>query len=77
MRELQALQNKSKIYAPEEFTLLGAFFDLICFSDFMDHLPKCTCPGKEATTEVTISFEFADMVTLKLLYSVFFLTAFS
>jgi hypothetical protein len=32
LRELRAMQNKDKIYAPEEFTLHGAFFCLLFYS---------------------------------------------
>ena len=43
MRELQAVQNKSKIYAPEEFTLLGAFFCLLFYSAPARHEQDTEC----------------------------------
>ena len=35
--ELRAMQNKDKIYAPEEFTLHGAFFCLMFYSATARH----------------------------------------
>ena len=40
LRELRAMQNKDKIYAPEEFTLHGAFF-VFCFIARHEQDTKC------------------------------------
>ena len=44
LRELRAMQNKDKIYAPEEFTLHGAFFCLLFYSATAQHELDTKCP---------------------------------
>ena len=43
MRELQAMQNKDKICAPEEFTLPGAFFCPLFYSATARHEQDTKC----------------------------------
>ena len=43
LRELRAMQNKDKIYAPEEFTLHGAFFCLLFYSATARHEQDTKC----------------------------------
>ena len=55
MRELQAMQNKDKICAPEEFTLPGAFFCPLFYSATARHEQdtKCLRMASRYTTVAT------------------------
>ena len=57
LRELRAMQNKDKIYAPEEFTLHGAFFCLLFYSATARHEQDTKCLRMESRSMTTVATE--------------------
>ncbi len=63
MCELRAMQNKDKIYAPEEFTLHGAFFCLLFYGATARHEQDTKCL-RMASRIVAASTIFIDIVQM-------------
>ena len=57
LRELRAMQNKDKIYAPEELTLHGALFCLMFYSATARHEQDTKCLRMASRNTTTVATE--------------------